>query len=54
MKKSEIYKLAISSVIMDEHLDMDVTIEILDVLMNDMRGAKWSEKREEEREDGAS
>ena len=51
MKKSLIYKKAISAVIRDEAIKMDETIEILDVLMSDMNLAKFGEERSEKEAD---
>lgn len=46
MKKSEALGLAIISVIADATLDGEAIIEILDVLFDERRSAKWSEARE--------
>lgn len=49
MKKSEIYKRAMASVIRDSSWDMADTLEILETLMADKTSADWSEKREAEK-----
>ena len=51
MNKSVIYKIAMCSVIRDEEIDMDKTIEILDVLMQDKRMAEMVESAAQKKED---
>lgn len=48
MNKSEAYRMAIEAVIKDRDIDVDETIDILNVLFSDYNTAKWSEKREKE------
>ena len=50
MKKSEIYKMAMGAVILDNQIDMDKTLEILDVLMGDKNVAELVEKAEQKKE----
>lgn len=49
MKKSELYKLAVLSVIHDNSLDPEDKLDVMELLMNDRRVAEWSEKQEEEK-----
>ena len=46
MKKSEIYRAAIAAVIDNEHLDMEIKIEIVRELCGNMGTAEYTEKRE--------
>ena len=47
MKKSEIYQMAMVSVIDDETLDANTRLEIIAVLQNDKGIAEYTEAREE-------
>ena len=49
MKKSELYKLAMLSVMNDNSLDPEDKLEVVELLMNDKRVSEWSEKQEEEK-----
>lgn len=49
MKKSELYQLAMLSVVDDESIEAADKLEVVEVLMNDKRIAEWSEKQEEEK-----
>lgn len=48
MKKSEIYKMAMASVVRDTSLAMVDTLKVLEVLMADKKMAEFSEEREAE------
>lgn len=49
MKKSELYKLAVLSVIHDNSLDPDDKLEVVELLIDQKSTAAWCEKREEEK-----
>lgn len=47
MNKSDIYKLAMAAVISNDGIEMGEKIEILEVLMGDMKMARFSEELKE-------
>ena len=48
MKKSEIYTVAMCSVIEDRNLSAAHKLEIIEKLMSDKQLAEWTEKKDEE------
>ena len=50
MKKSEIYHMAMLSVIEDCRLEASTKLKIVEQLMNDRNLAKWSEEQQEKKE----
>lgn len=50
MKKSEVYRLAMVAVAESESLRSEQMVEIIEVLSDDRKLAKWSEEKEEQHE----
>ena len=49
MKKSERYHMALLAVLDDGEIDAVEKLEIVETLMDNMKLAEWSEKKEEEK-----